>query len=401
MKILFVCRFLPHPKVRSSGGQDKYHYIASLSEQHEVSLISFVTPEQGRAVAEMRSICEQVVTVRYRPHALLPRLWRAWWRLLMPRVYGRVFSLRYRARLRDLLTRTHFDVAVVDGVMVQYGNSMHGVKRVLDEVDIYSVVAHHLYRNEKRHLPRLYLLFDWLRTLAFELHYAASYDGVLVRSEKDRMILQDHLPHQRFAIISPWFEGLTGLQSIAPRRPPGNSLLFVGAMSFPSNVEAVLYFAHRVLPLIQQRIPDVNFYIVGNSPSSDVRSLDEMEGVIVTGEVESLRPYYEKCAVNVVPLLTGGGIIVKTLNGMAAGRPTVTTPLGNSGAGARDGRDLLVAGKTAEAFAQAVTSLLSDEKLWARIAQSGQQFVRQAYDWPNIIQNLTGFLESIAQDHFQ
>lgn len=399
MRILFVCRFLPHPQVRDSGGQDTYHYVAALSEQHAVSLVAFVSDGQEKAVAEMREICEEVVGVGYRHHALLPRLWRAWWRVWMPRVYGRVFSLSYRAALRGLLARSRFDVVIVDGMMAQYGKLVRGAKRVLDEVDIYSGVAHHLFRAERRPLHRLLAQFDWLRTLVFELNYAMSYDGILVRSPKDRTILQDLLPRQRFAVIAPWFEGLDELQTVALRRPPGNDLLYVGAMDLPANIAAVQFFARRVLPLVQQKVRDVRFYVVGASPSVDVIRLgDEGRGVIVTGEVPSLKPYYEKCAVGVVPLLTGGGVIVKTLNSMAAGRPTVTTVMGNSGTGAKAGRDLLVVNDTPFVFAEAVVRLLVDDGQWRKFAAGGRQFVTRNYDWASTMQNLAGFLVSVAED---
>lgn len=397
MRILFVCRFLAHPKVRDSGGQDTYHYIASLRERHSVSLIAFVTPGQEDAIASMRSVCEEVIAVPYRPHALLPRLWRAWWRLLLPRVYGRVFSLRYRKCLRALLARTRFDVVVVDGMMAQYGSLVRRTKRVLDEIDVYSVVAYHVYRNEKRYLPRIWAMLDWLRLQALELHYAGSYDGVLVRSEKDQDILSGFLPEQNMAVLSPWFEGLKVLHEVAPHRPEGNNLLFVGAMDLPANVEAVLYFVREVLPLVRQRVPDAEFYVVGSAPVPSVRRLAvEEEGVVVTGEVEDLVPYYERCAVNVVPLLTGGGIIVKTLNGMAAGRPTVATSVGNSGTGARPGRDLLVVDNRPESFAGAVIDLLLGQQLWKEIAANGRCYVVRNYRWEDIVQSLEDALRSVV-----
>jgi glycosyltransferase involved in cell wall biosynthesis len=398
MKILFLCRFLPHPKVRDSGGQDVYHYIASLSERHSVSLISFVTPEQEDATASMRSICEDVVTVPYHPHALLTRLWRTWWKLWLPSVYGRVVSVHYRRSLRALLTRTRFDLVIVDGMMAQYGSLVRGSKRVLDEIDVYSVVAYHAYRNENRPLLRTWAKLDWLRQHVSELYYAATYDGVLVRSKKDRDFLRNFIPEQNIVVLSPWFEGLDALQEIPLQRPRENKLLFMGAMNLPANVEAVLYFVHEILPLIRQQVPDVEFHIVGSAPVPSVQRLAAEKGVVVTGEVEDLAPYYERCAVNIVPLLRGGGIIVKTLNGMAAGRPTVATPIGNSGTGAQPGHDLLVVDDSPESFARAVINLLLDQQLWQEIAGSGRRYIARNYRWTHTIQILEALLESL---HFQ
>jgi polysaccharide biosynthesis protein PslH len=392
MNILFVCRFLPHPWVRDSGGQDVYHYIAALSERHSISLISFVTPGQEEAVDSMRRLCEKVVAVPYRPDALFARLWRAGWRLLLPRVYGRVFSLCYRKSLRDLLNHISFDVVIVDGMMAQYGNLIHKTKKILDEIDVYSVVAYHIYSNEKRCLSRMWAMLDWLKQQVFELQYASSYDGVLVRSKEDQEFLKRFIPSQNITVLLPWFEGLDTLLEITSHRPKGNRLLFLGAMNLPANVEAVHYFVQSVFPMIRQRVPDAEFYIVGGSPVPSVWRLTAVRGVVVTGEVEDLKPYYEHCAVNVVPLLRGGGIIVKTLNGMAAGRPTIATSWGNAGTGAQPGRDLIVVDEP-ELFADTVIDLLTSRQLWREIATNGRRYVIDNFDWLNNVKSLEKTLQ--------
>jgi glycosyltransferase involved in cell wall biosynthesis len=393
MNVLFLNRFLPHAGVRNSGGLDVYHYISALSQDHSVSLISFVTADQDAALESMRDVCTRVVAVPYSLHGLLPRLWRAAWRVLLPRVYGRVVSIPYLQRLRQMLSQTKYDLVIVDGMMAPYSTLIRGPQTVLDEWDIYSILAYHNYRNEKRALPRAWLLLDWLRTQAFELHYAGSCDSVLVRSEQDREILHTYLPDQRIEVVAPWFEGLAELCEVEAIRPEGNHLLFVGAMYMPANVEAVTFFVHQVFPLVRSQVPDAEFQIVGSAPTHEVQKLASEEGVQVVGEVPDLTPYYQQCAVNVVPRLTGGGIIVKTLNGLAAARPTVTTHAGNSGTGARSGRDLLIVDPDPEAFAAAVVRLLTDLKLWEQLAISGRRYIAENYDW----QVTCGVLENLVR----
>lgn len=396
MKILFVSRFLPHAAVRDSGGQDTYHYIEALSQRHEVSLISFATADQGEAVASMEQICQEVVAVPFDPDGLGPRLWRAGWRVLLPKVYGRNVSFRYRDQLRQLCQRQPFDVAIVDGMMARYGRYLSPIPRLLDQVDIYATVAYHAYQTITSPRSRWWAKRDWLRTYQHEIGYATGYDAILVRSTKDQTILQDYLPQHPIFVLPPWFEGLEELSQIASIRPAGNKILLMGAMNLPANTEAALFFAERVFPLVRTTIPDAHLYIVGSNPTTDVCQLGQHEGITVTGEVDSLYPYYEQCAVNVVPLFVGGGIIVKTLNGLAAGRPTVATQRGNSGTGATAGRDLLVADTTPAPFAQAVIDILTDNEQWHRLATNGRQFVRQTYHWPSIINQLNAFLAEIA-----
>ena len=393
MNILFLNRFLPHAGVRNSGGLDVYHYISALSQDHSVSLIAFVTADQEGALESMRALCTRVVAVPYSMHGLVPRLWRAAWRLLLPRVYGRVISIDYLRRLRQMLSQGDYDLVIVDGMMAPYSKAISRAHTVLDEWDIYSILAYHNYRNEKRILPRAWLLLDWLRTQAFELHYAASCTSVLVRSNQDREILHTYLPDQRIEVVAPWFEGLAELCEVEAVRPEGNRLLFVGAMYMPANVEAVTFFVHRVLPLVRAQVPDAELQIVGSAPTPEVQKLAGEQGVQVVGEVPDLTPYYRQCAVNVVPRLTGGGIIVKTLNGLAAARPTVTTHAGNSGTGARSGRDLLIADPEPEAFAAAVIEALTDAQLWEQLATNGRRYIDENYDWDVTC----GVLENLAR----
>ncbi|MFL7838124.1 MAG: glycosyltransferase [Candidatus Promineifilaceae bacterium] len=397
MKILFICRFLPYPQARTSGRLDQYHYMESLSQSHQISLIAFTEADEHAAADSMKAICEKVIEVPYSEHTLSSRLWRLGWRILLPKVYGRVFSLRYRSRLKQLLSQNSFDVVIVDGMMSQYGLQVTNAKRILDEIDVYSDVAHNLYQLENRLLPRYYAGYDWLRTRVIEMRWADKYDGIFVRSQNDLEVMRKFLPDQNIALLPPWFEGLEELQSIPITRPAGNVLLFSGAMNIPPNIQAAVYFARQVFPILRRRLPDVEFYIVGNSPSPQVKALSHIEGVTVTGEVESLRPYYEMSAVNVVPLFTGGGIIVKTLNGMASGRPTVATPLGNSGTGAKPGRDLLVLDDDPQQFLDVIYRLLVDKSEWQKYAQAGRQFVNTHYDWQKTMANLTDFLDYVTQ----
>jgi len=218
------------------------------------------------------------------------------------------------------------------------------------------------------------------------------------RPEQSSLWIQLHQPAAiKIAVIPPWFEGLDTLIQIPLTRPPENNILFMGAMQNPKNIEAIHFFATQVLPIIQHILPDAALYIVGGNPTPQVQGLASLPGVIVTGEVSDLTPYYLLCAVNVVPLLTGGGIIVKTLNGLASGRPTVSTPLGNSGITAIPEEHLLIVPPEPQAFADAVITLLSDHHLWHILAYNGRQFIEENYQWSQGIDQLEQIMGQICQ----
>lgn len=397
MNILFVTRLLPHPIFRTSGAQDQVHYIEALSKKHDVSLIAFVTSEQSKAVRYMKSVCKQVVAVPYDPDDLFSRLRRAVWRVLFPKVYGRNVSLSYARALRTLTTDPKYHVVVIEGTMALYAWMLPRERRIIDEIDIYSRVAFQEYRIKRNTLQRQIAWLEWKRTRLFEFMTIQRCDGVLVRSKNERDWLVHRISGKEIAVISPWFEGLSELLPIESKRPEGNKILFMGALENPKNASAVLFFINEVFPLVKSAIPDAIFLIVGDAPSKVIRDLGDDSSIIVTGEVPSLKPYYEQCAVNVVPLFIGGGIIVKTLNGMAAGRPTVSTPQGISGIEAQPDRDLLVVPVDPVKFAEAVIRILTNDELWLSLAVHGKQFVRSQYNWSETVAELEIYLSRVSR----
>lgn len=397
MRVLFVCRMLPHELARDSGRLDTYHYIVELSQAHTICLIAFVPPEDEIGLAGMRQLCQEVVAIPYRSHALVPRLVRAWHRFWQPKIYGRNHSRQYRHALQQLVAQKPFEVAVVDGMMAEYGRYLKPIPAILDEVDFFSTVAHQCFRDETRWLPKLWSGFDWLRTTLRETTHLQQYAGVFVRSVKDEQMVQEFAPQQKIAVLPPWFEGLEELLTIPVKRPSKITLLFVGAMNIPANIIAATFFAQRVLPLLIAQKPEIQFVIVGSQPTAAINVLGTRTNIVVTNDVPSLTPYYAQATVVVVPLFTGGGIIVKTLNGLASGRPVVTTSIGNSGTGAHDGRDLRVVSADPIEMSAAILDLLTDEFEWMRLAENGRKFILDNYNWSQTITKMTSFIKKISE----
>ena len=165
---------------------------------------------------------------------------------------------------------------------------------------------------------------------------------------------------------------------------PRNRIVFVASMDYHANVDAAVYFAHDVWPLIYQgvlqRDAELRFTIVGRSPTPEVLALRSLPGIEVTGTVPDVRPYYREAVAVVVPLRVGGGTRLKILEAMAAGVPVVSTTLGAEGLEVDPGRDLLTA-DTPAAIADAIASLRDQPQRWRQLSDAGRTLVARTYDW--------------------
>ncbi len=157
-------------------------------------------------------------------------------------------------------------------------------------------------------------------------------------------------------------------------------LLFTGAMDYFANIDGVTWFANKVFPLIKKQIPGITFYIVGNNPVKEIKSLRKDKGILVTGFVPDTREYLGKATVFVAPLRIARGIQNKILEAMAMGIPVVTTPQALQGIQAKIGEDLL-AEEDPESFACAVVRLIRDNNLREYFRNNGKNFIENKYSW--------------------
>jgi glycosyltransferase involved in cell wall biosynthesis len=249
-----------------------------------------------------------------------------------------------------------------------------------------------LWMGEKNVIARANrrLFFAILKTI--ELAFCRRFDRVLVKSQCDRNLLQQH---GRFdARVFPLgVRPQTGIEPYTYREP--GSVLFVGAMFRKVNEEAAVYFIEDVLPKLEQKIAPVKFYVVGSSPSSSLRRRVSAQ-VVVTGFVDDLSYYYRRCQVLVAPLFVGGGMIFKVLQAMSFGLPVVSSSVANEGIEAVDGDEILIADK-AEDFAERLASVMRNEELWERISSGACAFVNSRYSWNVVMQDYLRNVDSEFQ----
>jgi glycosyltransferase involved in cell wall biosynthesis len=155
-------------------------------------------------------------------------------------------------------------------------------------------------------------------------------------------------------------------------------LLFSGLMDKHVNIDAARHLADDIFPTIRNRRPDARLYIVGPRPVPEVRAMEQIPGITVTGYVDDLRGYIEKASVILCPVRVGAGTRNKILQAMSMQRPVVSTPLGADGLEYEADQDLLIASDAAT-FAGQTLRLLGDPELRTMLAARGRSLVQRRY----------------------
>ncbi len=216
----------------------------------------------------------------------------------------------------------------------------------------------------------------------------------LVCSERERQALLARSPAARIRVVENGV-AVAGPVPVPTARPERRDLVFVGSMDYHANIDAALYFAREIWPQLHQRRPDLRFVIVGSRPTPEVLALGKHAGIVVTGTVDSVGPYYENALIAVVPLRVGSGTRLKVLEAMAAGVPVISTSLGAEGLAVTDGKHLILADTPAE-FTSAVLRVASDPAEWRQIALSGRDIAVSRYDWSAIAASLCDYYQEVV-----
>jgi glycosyltransferase involved in cell wall biosynthesis len=111
-----------------------------------------------------------------------------------------------------------------------------------------------------------------------------------------------------------------------------------------------------------------------------VQAFSKNPGVVVTGTVPDVRPYYREAWAQIVPLRIGGGTRLKIPESMATGTPVVSTTIGAQGLDLVHGRDVLL-GDTVEEFAHETVRMLTDAALRRSVTENGLATATARFSW--------------------
>ncbi|WP_146076803.1 glycosyltransferase family 4 protein [Rathayibacter tritici] len=220
---------------------------------------------------------------------------------------------------------------------------------------------------------------------ALETYLASIVDVTLTVSEHDAELMRQAAPGADVRVVP------TVHPTTAPRpQPETNTVAFVGNYLHAPNVDAVIWFADRILPLVRASVPDVLFEVIGGAAPQKVLALSGAN-VVVRGWVPDLGAALARVAVGVAPLRFGSGVKGKIGEMARRAVPLVCTTLAVEGMHLVPGVDALVADDEA-AFAGHVVALLADRSFAQTIARSGRDRVEEHFGTGRVAAQLASLL---------
>lgn len=380
MKILQLCPRFPYP-LKDGGRIGIFNITKHLALRgHSIDMITFAeddtTPD---AIHEMERYCRVSII-----HENTKTNGKNFLRSMMrnePVYITRHRSAPYRAVLHEHLRSANYDVAYGDhSAMFPYlleAKRLAGLPAAMRLHNVENMIWHRYAKEEKNPIKKFIAYRQAIMLERIEARCAALVDVNFAITDIDKARMEQISPRARVVTVLP------GVDSDHWRQAPYASGSSVGILattfSWIHNVNGVLWFIERVMPMIQKDIPGFSLELLGLNPPP-VLLKKANNTVHVRGYVEDIRPNIARAGVYVVPLHVGSGIRIKILEAMAMGIPVVSTSVGCEGIPATNGKNIMIA-DSAEEFARAVTTILSDPTRAAQMGNAARQFIEERFSW--------------------
>ena len=381
MKILYISFDPPYFPGGTGGETRQYHLVREMAKHHE---FHYVGPRyEGIRLQMLEQFFRKLIMPA--PRTFVVRVYSFIVKRLdfkYPKLVQQYEWLRMTLMplIREALVSEQYDL-----IHVEHTNIAHWlheldskVPKILSSENVKTVIWERYYQHTKGYERRRFYR-DYCRFRRYESTYLRDYDCVIAVSEKDRDTFREFTQDSVPLLVVPNGCDTDYFQQTEPVSDQFE-LVFTGTMQYRPNVEAMLFFCREIYPIILAKVPRCRLKIVGNKPPPEVKALEKLGDIEVTGFVDDVRPYMASAAVVVVPLLSGSGTRLKILEAMAMGKAVVTTTVGAEGIDYTYGSDIIIADDPVS-FAENVVALLADSPKRKMLGKNARELAEQKYSW--------------------
>ncbi|HSM49515.1 MAG TPA: glycosyltransferase family 4 protein [Draconibacterium sp.] len=383
MKILQITNKVPYP-VKDGGAIACMNLARGFSLLgHQVTILAMNTvkhhitfgeiPESVKELAEFKLVN---VPARISPVSALLNLFFS----KKPYNATRFISKIFAEELKKILHENEYDIIQLEGLyvcpyipVIRENSKAKIIYRAHNiEHEIWSRTAIMAHGFEKWYLKNLSK-----RIKRFETQILNKYDLLVPITSRDGNILN------KLGNTKPAHVSQTGIDSsvLIPNSKNLNhpTLFHIGSLEWSPNQEGLIWFFENCWDAIREKYPDLKFYVAGRNAPPWFQKMLNLPNVVFKGEVADAYEFMNSKSIMVVPLFSGSGMRIKIIEGMALGKPIVTTPVGTEGISTTSGENIIVI-TDMEGFVKSISELIENRDFFDKISKNAIEFIHENFD---------------------
>ena len=398
MKVLQLCLRVPFPP--ADGGSIAMHSMSTGLQQSgiDVKVVALNTFKHHVDISQLPQWYREAYNIETCDVDTKVELIPAFLNLFQSGSYNieRFNKPEFHKLLADLLLSDDYDIVQLESLfMTPYLDTIKknsSAKIVLRSHNIENQIWHRLSGYEKNIFKKCYFSFLAKRLNMYEHAVVNDYDGILTLTKEDEK--QYHMMgcRKKMEVVP------IGLDiSKYPHKTNFDKINYfhLGSMDWLPNYEAVKWFLDHVHPLIVASGMKLPIFLAGKKMQVEFKSL-ETDFLVVNAQIDDAISYMDSKQVMIVPLLSGGGMRVKILEGMAMGKAVISTSIGAEGIGYTNNKNIIIADTPAQ-FSEAMLKCYSDPGYCKYIGENARTLVENLYSAKAIGSQVSQFYSELLK----
>lgn len=397
MRILQICNKAPYP-ANDGSSIAIYTLACGLADNGaELHLLAINTKKHFKADQDVSPDFKKKTNYKSVYTNANPTVVGALLNLFSSKSYfvSRFYFKDYKKALIDILQNHEFDVIQIEGVFMAVYYSVirkySKAKIVLRAHNVEHQIWERHLNHEKNRLKKLYLSIQNKRLKKFELEAFNTSDAIVPITDIDKENI-----FQLSGKKDMW-TCLTGIeldQYVFHSKPTySNTIFHFASMDWLPNIEAVDWFLNEVWPLIKKKNASVSLVLAGRNMPERIKKLKD-DQITIKEIVKSSSQFYQDYDIMLVPLWSGSGLRIKLVEGLAYGKPIVSTSIGAEGVPYQAGKNILIA-DDAVFFSEKVLELLNEKDKKQELSFEARKLAEEAFDYKNIAKKLLEFYNNL------
>ncbi|MDQ3141886.1 MAG: glycosyltransferase family 4 protein [Bacteroidota bacterium] len=313
---------------------------------------------------------------------------------------SRFVSKQFEEKLIAILNKYTFDIIQLEtlylspylNIIKKHSDAMVVMRAHNIEHEIWDRITHQI-----KFLPKkVYLNYLSKKLKNFEVEKLNGYDFLVAITDRDLNKFRE-LGYKNGCIASPVGFDLSKYQADYSAYENKLACCFIGSLDWIPNIEGLKWFFNQVWPLIHAKFPSLTFHFTGRNDTANLSEV-KPEGTSYYPNIDHSVEFINQFPVMLVPLLSGSGIRVKILEGMALGKVVITTTIGLEGIPAIHKEEVFIA-DTPEEFLSVIQYMYKNPEVLLRMGQNARKFVETHFDSHKIAKDLVVAYKTAMHAH--
>jgi glycosyltransferase involved in cell wall biosynthesis len=309
---------------------------------------------------------------------------------------NRFFSPDMDIRIERVLKKTHFDAIILESLFITpYIPTIKKNKKnaplILRAHNIEYSIWEKIALRTKNPIKKIYLNHLTRQLKEFECTMYNLVDGIATIADSDKIRMMQLGTYKPIRTIS---FGLN-LNEYQPGIERNVNLFHIGAMDWAPNIEGLQHFVERTWPALSEEFPNLQLLLAGRNMPDSWKNWN-IPNLQIIGEVEDAHAFMKENGIMIVPLLSGGGIRVKIIEGLALGKVVISTTIGAIGIEDKNDHPILIADNLAE-WKDQISSVIHSAEKRNEIGAKSRSFAEQYFNHHHITAELIHFIKQVGK----